>query len=97
MKDLFILLLTGSILISCTNDKNKNYITLSGKITNQNSNELSIRNAENILVKNIAVADDGVFSDTLHITKGKYSLSDGNEYALLFLQPGNDLKLSLDA
>lgn len=97
MKRLLLLLLTGIIILSCKNETTKNYVTLSGNIANQNSNELSIRNFENKLVKTISVNEDGTFSDTLQVNKGKYAISDGNEYALLYVRPGDDINISLDA
>jgi len=97
MKQLLILLLTGIILVSCKNDIPKDYVTLSGNITNKNSEELNIKNSENELVKSIKVSEDGSFSDTLQVSKGKYVMSDGNEYAMLFLRPGDAIKISLDA
>jgi len=97
MKRVFLLILTGITILSCKNETTKNFVTLSGNITNQNSNELSIRNSENKLVKTINVNEGGVFNDTLHVIKGKYAMSDGNEYALLYIRPGDDINISLDA
>jgi len=97
MKHLFLLLLTGILIVSCKNDTPKDYVTLTGTITNKNSDELSVRNSENDIIKNIAVNENGVFSDTLHISKGKFAMSDGNEYVMLFLRPGDEIDMTLDA
>ncbi len=97
MKQFLFLLLAGTILLSCNNETTKDYVTLTGTITNKNSDELNIRNSENELIKSIKVNEEGVFSDTLHVSKGKYAMSDGNEYALLFLRPGDEINITLDA
>lgn len=97
MKQLFFILITGIILLSCNEDTPKNYVTLSGSITNKNSDDINIKNSENIIIKSIKVSEEGAFNDTLHISKGKYVMTDGNEYALLFLRPGDDINITLDA
>lgn len=97
MKNIFIVLITILFLSSCKEEAPKNYVTLSGKITNKNSSEILIRNFENQLIKTIVVAENGSFKDTLTITKGKYSLSDGHEYAYIYLRPGDDISINLDA
>jgi len=97
MKDLFLLLFTGIMIVSCNNDTPKDYVTLSGTITNKNSNELIVKNSDNDIIKNIVVDENGVFKDTLHISKGKFAMSDGNEYVMLFLRPGDDINITLDA
>ncbi len=97
MKKLFILLFGGLLLASCNPNSPKDYISLSGKIENKNGSELTIRNKENKVIKTIKVNDDGTFSDTLHLAKDRYSISDGKEYALLFLQPGAEINMNLDA
>lgn len=93
MKHLFLLLLVGILIVSCKKD----YVTLTGTIANKNSNELIVRNADNDIIKNIVVNENGAFKDTLHISKGKYAMSDGNEYVMLFLRPGDEINMTLDA
>ena len=97
MKQFISLLFAGILIVSCNNDTPKDYVTLTGTITNKNSDELVVRNSDNDIIKNIPVNEDGVFKDTLHLSKGKYAMSDGNEYVMLFLRPGDEINMTLDA
>ncbi len=83
-------------LQSCKVLTPQNYVSLSGKITNQKSDFININNDKNKLVKKIKVATDGTFADTLHVAKGNYIFSDGGEYAKLFLYPDAKLYITLD-
>lgn len=97
MKKLFITLTALLLLIACKNEPvMKDYVTLSGKIENAMSKELKIINNRNEIIKTIALDDDNSFSDTLKVTKGAYSMTDGNEFATLFLENGYDISISLD-
>jgi hypothetical protein len=48
-------------------------------------------------IQEIKADDKGVFKSTFAIKEGMYTFFDGNEYAQLFLKPGYDLKMTLDA
>ena len=97
MKKLFITLTTLLLLIACKNEpKIKDYVTLSGKIENAISKELKIIDNKNEVIKTITLNDDNSFTDTLKVTKGAYSITDGNEFATLFLENGYDISMSLD-
>ncbi len=92
MKRLLFLLLAAAIL-SCE-DKPKDYVTLSGKITNQNSDSLVIR--KQAYKKRIDVGEDGTFMDTLNVEPGVYTLYDGTEATSVFLRNGFDMQVALD-
>ena len=83
-------------IISC--DKKevapKDYVTLSGKITDQNSDSLVI--ISGTYTKNIHVNKDGTFKDTLKVKSGIYSFYDGKESTSIFLKNGYDLQMTLD-
>ena len=97
MKKLLITLTVLLLLIACKNEHElKDYVTLSGKIENAISKELKIINNRNEVIKTIALNDDNSFTDTLKVTKGVYSMTDGNEFATLFLENGYDISISLD-
>ena len=97
MKKLFITVTALLLLIACKNESEiKDYVTLSGKIENAISKELKIINNKNKVVKTITLNDDNSFIDTLKVTKGVYSMTDGNEFATLFLENGYDISISLD-
>jgi thiol-disulfide isomerase/thioredoxin len=69
-------------------------VTLSGKITNKNSDSLLIRKKS--YSKTIQVAEDGTFKDTLKVEPGIYSLYDGTEATSIFLRNGYEMELTLD-
>ncbi len=97
MKKLLITLTALLLLTACENEpKKKDYATLSGKITNATGNELKIINNHNQTIKTIAINDDGTFKDTLKVSNGIYNLSDGNEYAALYLENDYDINITLD-
>ena len=86
-KYLYLALLTLAVL-ACESEP-KNYVTLSGKVTNLNPNKtITILNREGYK-KEIQVNEDGTFSDTLNIKEGKYIFTDGNEYANIYLKNDN--------
>ena len=93
MKNLLILL-CALALVSCQEEKPKDHVTFTGKITNKNSDEIRVYNKT--YSKTISVNEDGSFSDTLKVEKGKYTFYDGNEATTLFLENGYELNMTLD-
>ena len=95
MKSFFTLLLSILIFSSCT-ETPKNYVTLSGEITNFNEfKKITISNREGYK-KEIQVNDDGTFSDTLHIKEGLFTFFDGNEVGMIYLKNNNSTSFTLD-
>ncbi len=88
-----IYLLAAITIVSCTNEP-KDYVTFSGKITDQNSDSIVIRSRE--YSKTITVNEDGTFSDTLKVESGIYTFYDGGESTSIFLQNGFDIYMTLD-
>ncbi|MDN3641278.1 TlpA disulfide reductase family protein [Lutimonas halocynthiae] len=86
----FLLVLT---IMSCQNEP-KDYVSISGQITDKNSDSVVIRNRT--YSKTIAVNEDGSFSDTLKVETGTYSFYDGGESTSIFLKNGYDLTVTLD-
>lgn len=87
------LLLAGIVIASCSSEP-KDYVTLSGKIENQNSDSLVIRSRT--YSKTISVDADGSFKDTLKVEDGLYNFFDGTESTGIYLKNGYDLNISLD-
>jgi thiol-disulfide isomerase/thioredoxin len=86
-----VLLLFGS----CSQNP-KNYVTLSGKITNANEfKKITISNRTGYS-KEITINDNGTFRDTLHIKEGLYRFSDGNEVGTIYLKNSNTISFTLD-
>jgi len=88
------LILILSIIISCKNEKQKEFASFSGKITYAHGDDITIRGDG--YSKTIKMNDDGSFKDTLHLdSKGSHFLfTDGNDEIILYLKNGDDLKLT---
>lgn len=93
MKQLFLLISVLAI-VSCQQEP-KDYVTLSGKITNKNSDSLVV--VTRTFSKTIKVNDDGTFKDTLKVEPGIYNIFDGTEATAVFLKNGFEIDLSVDA
>lgn len=93
MKKLISIALAVSIF-SCKEEAPKDYVTLSGKITNKNGDSIFIRSRS--YNKAIALNEDGSFSDTLKVEPNTYTFFDGNEVTALYLKNGYDLSMTLN-
>ena len=92
-----ILTLFSAILLfgSCS-ETPKNYVTLSGKITNSNDlKTLTISDREGYK-KEIKLSEDGAFNDTLNVKEGIYLFNDGNEVGRIYLKSNNTISFTLD-
>lgn len=89
----FAILIAVIAIVSCKNEP-KDFVTLSGKITDKNSDSIVIKKGD--YSKTIAVNEDGSFSDTLKVVANTYSLFDGTEYATVYLKNGFDIYMTLD-
>ncbi|MEE9350488.1 MAG: TlpA disulfide reductase family protein [Flavobacteriaceae bacterium] len=85
-----------ALITSCKKEVALDYATVSGKITNHLGKDGSIKGRS--YSKEIKIAKDGTFSDTLHLSeKGtRLSFSDGNEVTSMFLKNGDNITLNLD-
>lgn len=88
-----LLLSTAIAMIACKTEP-KDYVTLSGKITDKNSDSIVLRTRT--FSKTINVNDDGTFSDTLKVETGFHNFFDGSKSTFLFLKNGYDLNIDLD-
>ncbi len=88
-----IILLSALALMACKKET-RDYVSISGKITNKNSDSLVLRSRT--YSKTIPVNADGTFKDTLKVATGIYNLFDGNESTNLFLKNGYDINVTLD-
>ena len=94
MKKLFIFSCAFVAILACKEEQ-KDYVTLTGKITDKNSDSLVVRSRG--YTKTMQVNEDGTFKDTLKIETGQYFLYDGSESIPVFLKNGFDLTITLDA
>lgn len=96
MKKLAILALAISVF-ACNEkeEKPKDYVTLSGTITNKNSDSVFVKKKD--FIKVLKVAEDGTFKDTLKVAEpGVFSIGDGTEVTSIFLKNGYDLNMTID-
>jgi len=80
-------------ITSCKTEP-KDFVMISGKITDMTSDSVVIRNKT--YSKTISVKEDGTFKDTLKVETGVYSFYDGGESTSIFLKNGFDLAMTLD-
>jgi len=95
MKKLLLATLLLSIF-SCSEKETTTDSIVDGTINNTTEDTLRIRSGE--FTKDIKIADDGSFADTLAIEKnGYYNLFVGRERTAVYLEKGKNLSVSLDA
>ena len=95
MKYTITIFITVLFFGSCS-EKQKDYATLSGKISNPNKlNQIIISNRAGYS-KQIKVKKDGSFSDTLKIEEGVYRFYDGIEMGSIFLKNNNKTSFTLN-
>lgn len=91
-----VFLIAVLAIISCEKKETapKDYVTFSGKVTDQNSDSIVVRSRT--YSKTIHVNEDGTFKDTLKVQSGMYSFFDGTESTSIFLKNGYDIQMTLD-
>jgi thiol-disulfide isomerase/thioredoxin len=72
-------------------------VTFQAQIANRNGDVIKIKDNKGKVVKEITINENGVFKDSFDVTPNFYLMDDGVEYAQLFLKPGYDLFLKMDA
>ena len=93
MKNIFSLVIT---LVFTTISFSQQKVLFHGKIANRNSDVLYIKD-NNTIIKEIKLNTEGAFNDSFETKEGLYQMFDGVEYADLYLKPGYDLDLKMDA
>ncbi|TXN34973.1 TlpA family protein disulfide reductase [Flagellimonas hymeniacidonis] len=94
-----ILIVIALATFGCEHEaKLKNYVTLSGKILNRESDSIQILNLAGKLVKTIPIAEDGSFVDTLKLKEkaSVHKILNGTKTFFNFLDNGYDLNLTVD-
>ena len=96
MKKIFLI---AVVLVGSLNGfaQKKEHMTFQAEIANRFGDVVSFFNDKNKLVKKIQVNKNGVFKDTMSVVTGRYVFSDGNEYTIVYLKNGFDLKLKMDS
>ncbi len=88
-------------ILGCQNnqdnqDKSNQKVILQGQIKNPVSDSAIILNLKNKTIATITLDSAGYFADTLHIPAAYYQFHIGNQYAWLYLKPGQQLDMSVD-
>ncbi|TXD50855.1 MULTISPECIES: TlpA family protein disulfide reductase [unclassified Polaribacter] len=98
MKKLSTLFFGMFIMIACTQEHPKEYLTLSGKLENNQDSIISISSTKGI-VKTIRIDKDGSFKDTLKVEKASiYTFqTSADRRAPIYLKNGYNIILTGDA
>ncbi|MDP5081358.1 MAG: TlpA family protein disulfide reductase [Winogradskyella sp.] len=81
-------------LFACKKEAPKDYATLSGKIENHHASKILKIFQGNRYSKNIKLATDGTFKDTLKVIAGEYTFQHGDAYGVMFLENNNTSTLT---
>ena len=91
-----LLSLTILVCLGCKKEVPFDYAILSGKIINQNADQLILSSNERVIEEMISVAEDGSFNDTLKLKLGFYVINDGINTTYLSLGPGDNINITYD-
>ena len=95
MKRLIIALVALSIF-ACKQEPKVDYAVISGKIENSKAKNAIVSNAD--FKAEVAINEDGTFSDTLRIpANGFYTMSIGREFTPMYIGFENNFQVTLDA
>ena len=100
MKKISTILFGLLVMIACSQEYSKDYLSLSGKLDNNKDSIISIANRQGV-VKNIKINAEGVFKDTLKLKSNKgeiYTIqTNSNKRAPIYLKNGFNIVLDGDA
>ncbi len=97
MKKNILLSALTLLAISCKQTPKIDYEILSGQIANANGKTFYLNDVFGEKVDSLILNDKNEFTDTLKLQKGYYKLAMGREYTWMYLQPGDNMKISFDA
>ncbi len=89
MKRLLALCIALSFF-ACKKEEPKDYATLSGKIENPHTSKTLKIFQGRTYEKEITLADDGTFKDTLNVIEGEYTFQHGDQYGVIYLKNDNE-------
>lgn len=94
IKNLLLITVLAVFTTSCKKDSPKDYVTLQGKILNHKGGIITILGDQ--FKKDIKIAEDGTFQDTLKVKDGFHGLTDGIQQTFLYLKNGYELTINFD-
>lgn len=97
MKKIILAVITLSIISCAKEEKPVDYAILTGTIENIDGGKFSLRNSEKV-ISEIEVGETGTFTDTVkQIESGYFTFKYANETSQVYLKPGYNLTLKLNA
>ncbi len=91
---LIITLILAITVSSCNKEQIKDYVSIKGKITNENNGTLTILGKD--FKKEIKINEDGTYQDTLKVIDGFHGFNDGEIQAFVYLKNGYDIEMDFD-
>ncbi|WCO00386.1 TlpA family protein disulfide reductase [Psychroserpens ponticola] len=91
-----ILLVLCAISLFACKEEPKDYVTLSGTITNSHESKTLKVFKDKAFEKIIVINEDGTFSDTLKVTDGDYSIKHGDEFGSIYLKNGFESSIEVN-
>ena len=85
------------LAIGCNQESSVDYAIVEGSIENAHGKTLALNTLTGDFNKKITLEDDGSFIDTLQVTSGTFSLSDGRQKMKFYLEEGDRLHVNYDA
>jgi thiol-disulfide isomerase/thioredoxin len=83
-------------LFACKEKAPEDYATISGKIENPHASKTLKIFQGKAYEKDIVLADDGTFKDTLKVSEGDYTIQHGDAYGMIYLKNDNEVSLQSD-
>lgn len=97
IKRIYVALAVCILCIACKEEPKptKDYVTLSGLITNKSGDHLTLNGPG--FKRDLSINDDGSFKDTMKLSEGFYLLDHNGIQTYLFLKNSYDLAVNFDA
>ena len=97
MKKLWVLL-AATAIVSCNKEASVDYALISGKISNADKKEITLRSVNNPSFKShkIVLKEDGTFTDTIKVA-GHFTLYQARNATPLHLEAGTNITINFDA
>jgi thiol-disulfide isomerase/thioredoxin len=94
MKKIIFVLSLAVLALSCKQEP-KNYVSISGKITNPTDSIITFLKGREFN-HTVTIQEDGTFKDTINLEEGVYFFKYGEEFGQMFLKNDNTSSFSLD-
>lgn len=96
MKKIIQLVIVAFIINACTQVKDKEHLTFSGKIENKTCDSIVLKSFYKMKQAVIKLSPDGSFKDTLTVIKGYYGLYIGDVFKKVYFKNGDNINMIVD-